>query len=74
MAAALARQGQLDRAGRELGRVLESDPENVAALTNLGLILVGQGAAARGRPYLEEALRLEPGLSVAREALAALNP
>ena len=73
LATALARQGRLDGASRELMRVLESDPENVTALTNLGLVLIQQGAPGRARPYLDEALRLEPRLSVARDALATLD-
>ena len=44
---------------------------HVVALTNLGVALIEQGRAAEARRYLEEALRLAPGLPQAVEALRA---
>ena len=72
LAAALARQGKLDRAARELTVLLEHDPENAGARTNLGLVLLQQGHPAAARGQLEEALRLDPGLTPAREALDSI--
>jgi Flp pilus assembly protein TadD len=49
------------------------DPENVSALTNLGVVLLQQGRAAEARQYLEQALRLAPGMPQAIEALRAIG-
>ena len=73
LAAALARQGKLDRAARELAVLLENDPENAGARTNLGLVFLPQGRAADARRQFEEALRLDPGLTPARAALDSLG-
>jgi len=72
LAAALARQGQLDRSSHELARLLVDDPENGVAHANLGFVLLQQGELAQARRELEEALRLEPGLVPAAEALESL--
>jgi tetratricopeptide (TPR) repeat protein len=73
LAAALARQGRLDHAARELIQLLDHDPENAGGRTNLGLVLLQQGRRAEARGQFEEALRLEPGLTPAREALDSLR-
>jgi Tfp pilus assembly protein PilF len=73
LAAVLVRQGKLDRAARELKRLLDYDPENAGARTNYGLVLIQQGHRAAARGQLEEALRLDPGLTPAREALTAIR-
>jgi tetratricopeptide (TPR) repeat protein len=61
LAATLVRQGKLERA------------ENATARTNLGLVLLQQGRLADARGQFEEALRLEPGLTPARQALDAMR-
>jgi Flp pilus assembly protein TadD len=73
LAAALARQGRLDRAAAELRRLLEHDPENAGARTNLGLVLLQQGHREQARVQLEEALRLNPQLTPAADALKELG-
>jgi tetratricopeptide (TPR) repeat protein len=72
LAAALARQGRLDRAAAELRRLLEHDSENAGARTNLGLVLLQQGHREQARTQLEEALRLNPQLAPAAQALREL--
>jgi tetratricopeptide (TPR) repeat protein len=72
LAAAFVRKGELRRAVQELQRVLAIDAENPLALTNLGLVRVQQGDVAGARRALTEALRLDPGLEPAAEALKSL--
>jgi Flp pilus assembly protein TadD len=66
----LARMGRAREASDELRRLVADDPENVSALTNLGVVLLQMGRGAEARRYLEEALRLAPGMP---QALAALR-
>jgi tetratricopeptide (TPR) repeat protein len=66
----LARMGRSREAADELRRLVADDPENVSALTNLGVVLLERGRASEARPFLEEALRLAPGMP---QALAALR-
>jgi tetratricopeptide (TPR) repeat protein len=66
----LARMGRAREAADELRRLVADDPENVSALTNLGVVLLQMGRAGEARRYLEEALRLAPGMP---QALAALR-
>jgi tetratricopeptide (TPR) repeat protein len=73
LSSTLARQGRIDAAAGELLRLVEDDPENAVARTNLGLVLLQQGQVARAKVHLEEALRLEPRLAPAAEALATLR-
>jgi Flp pilus assembly protein TadD len=73
LATALARLGQLDLAARELARVVEDDPENAAARANLGLVLLDLGRVQDAASQLREALRLNPSLAPAAEALALLS-
>ena len=49
------------------------DPENAGGRTNLGLVLLQQGRLADARGQLEEALRLDPGLLPARQALDSIR-
>jgi Flp pilus assembly protein TadD len=67
------RMGRLGEAARELRQLVADDPENAAALTNLGVVLIQQGRAAEARTYLQEALRIAPGMPQATEALAAIG-
>jgi tetratricopeptide (TPR) repeat protein len=73
LAAALARQGKLDRASRELVLLVDQDPENALARTNLGLLLLQQGNSKGAREQLEEAIRLDPGMTPAIEALNGIR-
>ena len=66
--------GRHGEAVRELRQLVADDPENVAALTNLGVVLIQQGRAAEARRYLEEALRLAPGLPQARRSACDRRP
>ena len=70
----LARMGRAREAAEELRRLVADDPENVGALTNLGVVLLQQGRAKDARAYLEEALRLAPGMPQAVEALRVAGP
>jgi Flp pilus assembly protein TadD len=65
----LARMGRGREAAEELRRLVADDPENVSALTNLGVVLIQQGRPKEGRPYLEKALQLAPGIPQILEAL-----
>jgi tetratricopeptide (TPR) repeat protein len=69
----LARMGRAREAADELRRLVADDPENVSALTNLGVVLLQQGRAAEARRYLEDALRLAPGMPQALAALGAIG-
>jgi len=73
LAPLLVRMGRLGEAARELRQLVADDPENAAALTNLGVVLIQQGRGAEARTYLEEALRIAPGMPQATEALAAIG-
>ncbi len=73
LAAALAQRGDLPGAARELTQVLQHDPENALAHTNLGLVLARQGQPARAAAAFEAALRIEPGLTPAADALRELR-
>jgi len=64
--------GRPAEAVRELRQLVADDPENAAALTNLGVVLMQQGRAAEARQHLEQALRLAPGLPQAEQALQAI--
>jgi tetratricopeptide (TPR) repeat protein len=72
LAAALARQGKLDRASRELVLLVDQDPENALARTNLGLLLLQRNSKG-AREQLEEAIRLDPGMTPAIEALNGIR-
>jgi Flp pilus assembly protein TadD len=65
--------GQLERAARELTRVLAIDPENAGAHTNLGLVLAQQGQFERAVREFREALRIDPQQAEARTALEVLG-
>ena len=63
----LLEAGQWARAAAQ-GRVaLEKDPTLGAAHALLGRALAGQGKCGEARPFLEQALKLEPGSAVAAE-------
>ena len=52
--------GHVDRAEREMTLVLDIDPENASAHTNLGAIVVHQGQIERGIAEFREALLIDP--------------
>lgn len=55
-AVALHRQGRTDEAAAAYEVLLAGDPQQPSVRHNLGLIRLGQGAAARALPLLEQAL------------------
>jgi Flp pilus assembly protein TadD len=59
----------MDQASRELARLVDQDPDNAVARTNLGVVLIQQGKVAQARVQLEAALRSDPTLDAARQAL-----
>ena len=63
----------MDLALRELTRLVEQDPDNAVARTNLGIVLIQQGRVAQARAQLEAALRADPGLGPARNALESIG-
>jgi Flp pilus assembly protein TadD len=66
--------GRSREAAEELRRLVADDPENVGALTNLGVVLLQQGRPGDARAYLERARQLAPGMPQIEEALRAIGP
>ena len=63
--------GDLSSAEVEFKRAIEADPRFADAENNLGSVLVQQGRIPEAiRAHFEAALRIDPGLADAREALA----
>jgi Flp pilus assembly protein TadD len=62
----------MDVALRELTRLVDQDPDNAVARTNLGVVLIQQGRVEQARAQLEAALRADPSLGPAREALESI--
>ena len=56
----LAAQGKIDEAIVEWRRVLEMDPRNASAHSNLGAALMTKGNTAEGRRELQEAHEIDP--------------
>jgi Tfp pilus assembly protein PilF len=56
-----------------LTRLVDQDPENAVARTNLGVVLIQQGKVEQARAQLEAALRSDPGLEPARQALGSIT-
>ena len=68
---ALLNNGQAQAAVNELERILQKDPENVAALIRMGEVLREGGYYWQlAVPYWERALRLEPRNETVRQYLA----
>lgn len=65
-------QGRPELAIEEYRQAVAADPGNVAARTNLALLLGRAGRAAEAREHLEEALRVAPTDSTALLTLGAL--
>jgi tetratricopeptide (TPR) repeat protein len=65
--------GRADQAAREFALAVQLDGRNAAARYNLGVALMRAGGRnAEARAQIEEALRLDPGLTPARNLLAEL--
>jgi arylsulfatase A-like enzyme/Flp pilus assembly protein TadD len=69
LAEVLAEDGDADGAAAVLTAHLRIDPSNPDVLLRLGTLRLGE--PERARPYLEEAVRLEPGSAAAHAALGA---
>ena len=69
----LVNLGQIDRASRELMRVIAIDPGNAGAHTNLGLVLAQRGDVDKAVREFREALRIDPTQVQARTALDVLE-
>jgi len=54
-------------------RAVEFDPDNAEARTKLGVVLIQQGRVAQAREQLEAALRADPSLGPARQALESIG-
>ncbi len=68
---ALLNNGQVQAALNELERILDKDPENVAALIRMGEVLQEGGYYwGAAVPFWERALRLEPDNETARQYMA----
>jgi Flp pilus assembly protein TadD len=63
--------GRTREAAEELRRLVADDPENVVALTNLGVVLIQLGRGSEAREPLQRALQLAPDMPQALEALRA---
>ncbi len=66
-------QGQLAEALVEYQAAVEAEPENIAARTNLGLVLARAGRNEEAREQLEKAVKLDPSDPSARVMLASLR-
>jgi Flp pilus assembly protein TadD len=64
------REGNFGGAIRHLEHALALDPRHAEAHAQLGVALAGSGELERGRAQFEEALRLDPGSTLAQNALA----
>ncbi|HKQ47075.1 MAG TPA: tetratricopeptide repeat protein [Phycisphaerae bacterium] len=73
LAHALAQAGRLDDAVDAYQRTLAFDPGIAQAHYNVGVIRMAQGNFPEARANLEQALRLRPDYTEARERLADLN-
>lgn len=73
LAATYVRQGRMDQAAGELLRVLADEPENPLARANLGLLRLQQGRTAEAARELEAALRIDPSIGPAAEALRSIR-
>jgi tetratricopeptide (TPR) repeat protein len=72
LAAVLVQLGRVDEATRQLVTLVDRDPENALARANLGLLLANRGQRQAARVHLAEAVRLNPNLTPAVDALRAI--
>jgi tetratricopeptide (TPR) repeat protein len=73
LASVLVQLGRGEEAARQLQALVDRDPENALARANLGLLLASRGQRAEARVHLAEAVRLNPQLTPAAEALRAFS-
>jgi tetratricopeptide (TPR) repeat protein len=66
VASELTAKGQLDEAIAVWKKVLEIDPGNAKAQSNLGVALLWQGNLAEGMTHMQKAMELDPNFSVAQ--------
>lgn len=66
---ALVKLGRRDAAAESLQGALERDPDDAWTHANMGWTLIEQGQHAKALEHFREALRLEPGLEMAREGI-----
>jgi hypothetical protein len=56
--------GDWERAKSYWAKVLEQDPDNVAAMVSVGEVLLSQNKTSEALPYLERAARTDPSVSL----------
>jgi Flp pilus assembly protein TadD len=66
-------QGDLKGAEYAFNRVTEADPAYADGWLNIGRALIQEGETERARPYVERALRLQPGLARAEFFLSQIQ-
>jgi tetratricopeptide (TPR) repeat protein len=66
VASELTAKGQLEAAIGVWKKVLELDPRNAKAQSNLGGALLRQGNLAEGMTHLQKAMEIDPNFSLAR--------
>jgi len=71
---ALSQCQRLDQAAAALGRAAKLQPGHALCWYHLGVVQQQRGDAAAARTALEAALRCDPGLERARQALSQLAP
>jgi tetratricopeptide (TPR) repeat protein len=69
----LADGGRFGEAAEQFAAAVKLAPENGEALLRWGLCLAAQGRLAEAEGCFEKAVRYEPGLVEAREALARVR-
>jgi tetratricopeptide (TPR) repeat protein len=73
LASVLVQLGRIEEATRQLVALVDRDPDNALARANLGLLLANRGQRNAARVHLAEAVRLNPQLTPAADALRALG-
>jgi len=66
IASDLTAKGQLEEAIAVWEKVLEMDPRNAQAQSNLGVALLWQGKVAEGMTHMQKAMEIDPNFSVAQ--------
>jgi len=66
-------EGDLERAREALQRVLEANPNDSAALVDLGYLALGAGNADEATAFFRQALEQEPGNIDALRAIATIH-
>ena len=66
IASDLTAKGRLEEAIAVWKKVLEMDPSNAQAQSNLGVALLWQGKVAEGMTHMQKAMEIDPNFSVAQ--------